>query len=757
MDDNARNRSYVVSAPREGLSLASVTEGKSKAVREAVSVIADSLITRDLLIDLDLLFDLRWRGPAKQLPRPSTLPTRAAWNLVSMWLLAQASGEVSPHCSLAEGEDWFCGSVQTPSRLSSRLVREDVLQHVHQLLVSIELDQNFWQLLPYVLEEHGPGSRASVMRDPRTASARAAKRTTGVYYTPSDVADYMVGHTLQNFGRNSSDARCLDPSCGTGVFLLAFLRGVRTRESSTGCFDRFAYITRSLYGCDVSSQALDSCTFVLLRECLADVRTRGMSPWAAWHLIRLNLVDVDMLTVEPPLSRQAKETCAAANRLETIRSQLSVVPSVYIPPESCDVDFSLTDDASGPDLFTREATKLADVFPNLPNGFDFLVGNPPYAALGRRATYTSLTATYHSLPSGKGGAGDNSFPLFVELMWRLTVPGANAGALVTPLSMAFHRGAQYEACRNAMTWNGGRWQFAFFDREPHALFGEEVKTRNAILFRFENKYTPARGERAEIDTGPLRKWTSRTRKQLFQTINFTSLGQTNITPGIPKLDGTSQAQALTTLSKRLERFPSFCASITTRPPEVAFQEPPVPRVFVGGTAYNFLNVYRNTFLLDRERNFSLSESTIHCVEFRSEEDAQVGFAILSSRLVFWLWHVLGDGFHVARWLFGEIPFSKGSFSAEDYNELAELGRKLWDRLQAHRFLSVNGGKQTIGFRSLRCNEERDGIDTLLIQAAGLTSDFADELKGFVLNNTVVDSRDRRRIHLQEYFAEPLTT
>jgi hypothetical protein len=119
--------------------------------------------------------------------------------------------------------------------------------------------------------------------------------------------------------------------------------------------------------------------------------------------------------------------------------------------------------------------------------------------------------------------------------------------------------------------------------------------------------------------------------------------------------------------------------------------------------------------------------------------------------------VLGDGFHVPRWLFDEIPFARGSFATEDYGRLTELGRQLWERVQVHRFVSLNGGKQTIGFRPLHCNEERDEIDTLLIRAAGLTSGFVEDLKSFVLNNTVVDSRDRRRIHLQEYFAEPLTT
>lgn len=343
------------------------------------------------------------------------------------------------------------------------------------------------------------------------------------------------------------------------------------------------------------------------------------------------------------------------------------------------------------------------------------------------------------------------------MMWRLTLPGANASALVAPLSIAFHSGKQMEACRNAMTWSGGHWQFSFFDRQPHGLFGEEVKTRNAILFRFENTDTPARGDQAEIETGPLRKWTSRTRKQLFQTITFTPIGPANLTSGIPKLQGRGQAEAFRILRNRLERFPSLCSRMAACPPSEAFQESLVPRVFVGGTAYNFLNVYRSGFLTESERPILLSESSVHCFEYRSETDAQAAFAILSSRLVFWLWHVLGDGFHVAGWLFKEIPFNRHSFTEHTFEILASLGAVLWEKVRACRFVSVNGGRQTIGFRSISCIEERDAIDSLLVAAAKLDPDFRVELGEIVRNNVVVDCLDPKRNHMKQYFTASVRT
>ena len=116
---------------------------------------------------------------------------------------------------------------------------------------------------------------------------------------------------------------------------------------------------------------------------------------------------------------------------------------------------------------------------------------------------------------------------------------------------------------------------------------------------------------------------------------------------------------------------------------------------------------------------------------------------------------MGDGFHVAAWLFDELPFVRNSFTNPQLDQLAALGANLWTQVQKHRIVSVNGGKQTIAFRPLALNEERDPIDRILIEAAGLPPAFAGELCDFILQTVVVDPTDRRRQHLQAYFNEEI--
>ena len=190
-----------------------------------------------------------------------------------------------------------------------------------------------------------------------------------------------------------------------------------------------------------------------------------------------------------------------------------------------------------------------------------------------------------------------------------------------------------------------------------------MKTRNAILFRSELPNDPPRGISAAIETGPLRKWTSRTRDRLFESITFTPLRGVHMAGGVPKLCGAEQAGAFSVLAARADSLGAFYVRCRLCKPHEAALRSDAPRVFVASTAYNFLNVFRS-LTLDPECKYPLSENTVHSLEFAQEETAELAFAVLSSRLTFWLWHVLGDGFHVAAWFVQNLPFGRSSFNPE---------------------------------------------------------------------------------------------
>lgn len=716
--------------PGFGRTLATAAEERGRHVRRAVHIIAAELEATESKTLLQGI--LPRQSNLVQVPSDVPDTFRCAWALVNIWLLARGCGALDVDGSLAEAEDWFLGNLERRFRLISECLRENVAASALEALRELSIDEDLDDLLPYVLEAHGPGSRLNVMRDSTTRTARVAKKERGVFYTPLDVAEYMVGQALDRSVGACEIPRSFDPACGTGVFLVTLLRKLVGKESRSS--DAFELATQALFGADISPLAVESCVFVLLHECIDDALRRGMAPWSAWQILRLNFVAVDALRVE---NRDGAFRLGAAERirlrklLDSGRNQRDV-----LRPARC-VDMA-------------GLVSLQDLFPEIELGFDLLVGNPPYAALGESSADIKVAGRFASFAGISLSGTENICTPFIELMWRLTRPGRNAATLVVPLSIAYSQRNQFQQCRNAMSYSGGEWFCSFFDREPHALFGEDVKTRNAILIRREAASTPKRGEAATIHTGPLRKWTSRTRGSLFDSIAFMALGPLPVTAGIPKLGDSSQVTSYNRLQSQAFKGEPLWAKICKAALSETADRNRSSRVYVAGTAYNFLNVFRS-LSTDNAAHNSLSESGVHCVECASEKLAKVTFAILSSRLVFWLWHVEGDGFHVSRGLLEKVPFGMNSFTEAQLSALGQLGESLWQDLQQHQIVSVNKGKTTFAFRPLACEALRDEIDSILIKAAGLPVSFQSTLRLFVKDVVVIDKTDLRRNHAMEFF------
>ena len=600
----------------------------------------------------------RWRE--EPLATSETRPLQGAWGLVAMRVVGRSIGALSASASLRDAEAWFLGHVRPPSLLSDA-VSDLADRAATKALEAICYDETLRDLLPYVLDAHGPGSRASVMKDPHTRKARHAKRNGGIFYTPADVAEYIVRETIGALGPCIEGATILDPACGSGVFLKAALDFAANGNPSQ---ERLDFLQRSLYGVDVNPLAVDAACFVLLHECLAsNHQLQARAPWSSWHRIRCNLCVADTLTFE--LAPRKTDGAAA---LANLRAALD---TAWQPPSG---DRLATETATS--LF-GDGTALGRAFPALDQGADAVIGNPPYAAIGPRKDAAALAQRFASLRS-RNMATANLFPPFVEMTWRLARHDRSSSGMVVPLSLGCSGRAQMAAIRQAIAGSGGRWRFAFFDREPHALFGEEVKTRNTIAFRYMGAGDV--GAATTIETGPLRRWTSRQRSRLFCTIDFTPLNGNSIVAGIPKLSGRESVRIFERLLGRHARLREMCLSAEACLPDEATFEHQDRRVFVSGTAYNFLNIFREHRSLPPCRA-PWSQSKLLALRFATECEAARAFAILGSRIAYWLWHVTGDGFHVSHAFVRQLPFSDRVFDETQRERLARLGVRLWDNVQ----------------------------------------------------------------------------
>ncbi|WP_160116579.1 N-6 DNA methylase [Ruegeria sp. AU67] len=588
---------------------------------------------------------------------------RASWLCLSAWFAASADRGRNQGLGIEYALSWFLDIRLSTTRQSfwRKLDAE-----IRSDLECIANSPGVYELLPYILEVHGPGSRLSVMRDPSTNTARTAKKTAGVFYTPPDVASFMARSAFSDCTLESAP-KVLDPAVGTGVFLRAALVELVKRTPSSNTFH---LACDTLFGCDIDPIALDGAATVILVDCLDAALEAESSPFEAWSRLRRNLVHIDTLSIDP-------DGCASKS---------------------------------------EGRKEVSEVFPSAAEGFDVILGNPPYARFGSRNDWHELAHRFETVAANPTRTAD-LYPVFIEQMTRLAGSRAH-GALVVPLSVACNSGRQFSTCRHLIERQSGIWRFAHFDRQPHALFGEDVKTRNTIIL------WEKRQNAKSVYSGPLRKWRGQDRQRMLEAIEYTKL-EVGIRPGIPKINGTMQSRLLADLSQH----PLILSHIVKEWGRSTLREVPggaEHEVFVAPTAYNFLGIAR-PFSHAKGDEEVLSTNPLIRLSFCSVEDAKAGYALLSSNLVFWWWHVHGDGFHVNRATLQKIPVGQSAFASSTLGQLANLGEELWEAVQRAPNRSVNRGKVSYTFSASSAPEIKSEIDAVLLQSLGQEARLAREL------------------------------
>lgn len=682
--------------PRKGHVVSTAANAFGAPLRLAVSLIAKAPTRASAQGIWDRLYARRIGEPGAARSRtPTDLSARM---LVAAWATGVATTCLRRDASLLEAESWFLGDSADAGIAAT--VADTVRLAAERSLHEVSDPRALNDLLPYVLDPHGEGSRMSVMLRPETAAARDSKRSEGVFYTPADVASFMAEATICGLTEDSLPLTVLDPACGSGVFLRAVLSELRRRNPSAEALD---LACSCVYGIDIDPWALDAAAFVVLADCIDAVRARRIAPLTAWHAIRLNLAHVDALRLDPGKPVPSGDPA----RIERLACRAALKAGKL--PEA--------QGHSAP----AGAIGLHLLFPELAEGPRVVIGNPPYASVGVGSDLRSLSTRFETLRAAPRPTSD-LYPLFVEQMTRLTAPTAHGGAMVLPLSVACNSGRQFAELRRLVARTAGHWRFAFFDREPHALFGEDVKTRNAIVLWTRQ----GQDSNVQVLTGPLRKWRGEDRARMFSAVDFTPISA-DIRMGIPKVDGKLQAAAFALLAAEQRTLRHDVAHFGRSTLRDALRDSG-STVFVAATAYNFLSVFLRPHAEALSGDDELTENPMLALACPSQAVAFQVFAILSSKVAYWWWHVHGDGFHVSKYVVETLPVGnalQGAFAVK----LGRLGQSLWEEISVKPVVSRNRGKTSLGFSSAN-SRTREAIDAELVRALGLSPEFQLELQRF---------------------------
>ncbi len=633
--------------------------------------------------------------------------------LLCQWLTARLADPHSESLSLAEAQSWFMGNAI--SRVSG--VLSDSMTWIPKDCMTFfrhcPFNSDFRELLPYVLQVFELTDTYTGRMD--QARRRTRQRQTGSVYTPSDVSDFIVRESLRCFeadDRSVHQFTCLDPACGTGLFLRSTMSALTHTNGMTIPVER---VLQCLYGLDVSPQAIQSCAFVLMAE-VRRLSSNLPTPWYLWHLIRGNLSASDSTLV----TYEEKAPEDSASRL-VVRSDARLALGA-----GNDLG-AVQHDRSRNAKEIRATAPLSEIFPEARHGFSMIVGNPPYSRL-REDEYKGLrAANFTSAPSSRSRRSASLYPLFVEMMWKFGSRKKVSAGMVLPMSIAYSTSPEIERLRGEIERISGEWWFSFFDRTPDSLFGDEVKTRNAIvLWRHSSESASCR-----FQTGPLLRWSSRSRAGLFKSIIKTDLVDCSIRRFIPKL-GSSQEQDVYLALKSRPRLSSLVSLPKAAALRVGEMYPQL--TFFGSTAYNWIRAFRTVPEQDAgEVNIPTSLIAVQCP---TADDADFVFACLNSRLTYWLWRVEGDGFHVTRDFVNRLPMHPSNVPKGDLETLQGQSQDLWREMQRNPVYSVNAGRARTSYYPYAASQNLDVIDSILLKSLSIPVEFTTFLSQFVTNNII---------------------
>jgi hypothetical protein len=215
----------------------------------------------------------------------------AARHICTQWVLGVTLHAITASDSFERAASWFAADTdQSLVPVLSAITTPCKERALAELIPAA--DAYAWaDLLPYVLDPHGLGTRLSVMRDPSTSVTRERKRSNGSFYTPADLAEYMVKAALENV---VGEPKVLDPACGTGVYLRAALSELRRIRPDTDA----TAIAERLYGIDIDPWAVHAAAYVLVHDIIAANSTSR--PVQLWKALRRNIWIGDALKLDQP-------------------------------------------------------------------------------------------------------------------------------------------------------------------------------------------------------------------------------------------------------------------------------------------------------------------------------------------------------------------------------------------------------------------------------------------------------------------------
>lgn len=271
----------------------------------------------------------------------------------------------------------------------------------------------------------------------------------GRFFTSPVVTSYILDAVEYTPEGGIAGARVLDPACGSGTFLVQavqrLVEAYRRSPVSLRAGEILELVVNAVYGLDINPFACYLAETNLLIQVLDLVRDAiadgSYHPIDRFHIYNTDSLRLPAEAGQLPLLLEAEEMAREQRVIQAIKGRQRVDDML---------DFA--------------------------QGFDFVVGNPPYGVVGGLGAFEAAQGN------------NNLYPAFMELAGRLCrVPGGRIGMIVQSSWLA---GPEYLSARSYI-FRLGRLDMAV--KLPYDVFPDAYVDTVIFTLCRDSEYNPAAG------------------------------------------------------------------------------------------------------------------------------------------------------------------------------------------------------------------------------------------------------------------------
>jgi len=341
-------------------------------------------------------------------------------------------------------------------------------------------------------------------------------------------------------------------------------------------------------------------------------------------------------------------------------------------------------------------------------GFDIVIGNPPYGAKlseEDKAVYKKIYVTSQTIKGVQKGSLD-TYTLFIEMGYNMLRPDATLTYIV-PIS--FTSSEALTGVHKLLMDNCQSIKVSSYAVRPEPVFPNAMV--NTSIIRFEKTMSPC--EQIYTTKMHRKKGNDFSLKKLVDNLQFVEVNGLTLVGRIPKIGTTLEKQILKTILS-LPKLGNL----------ISKEGYPIYYRFAGGRYFKVIT------------NYSTGSSAEKAIYFNDEKLANAIGCILSSNLSFWFYQIFSDNLN---WKSYEVEnFTIPNLTAENIDFLDKLYARYLKDIEANANNRTTSGESSYNvdsfkeYKIVRSKSIIDEIDDYICPLYGLTKDETEFIKNYEL-------------------------